>query len=103
MDFPSGSDGKASAYNAGDPSSIPGWGRSPGEGTGYPFDYSWASLVAQMIKNPPAMWDTWVGEILWRRAWQPTLVFLPGESPWTDEPGGLQSMQSQRVTTQLSD
>ena len=39
----------------------------------------------------------WVGKILWRRAWQPTPVFLPGESLWTEEPGGLQSMGSQRV------
>ena len=39
----------------------------------------------------------WVGKIPWRRAWQPTLVFLPRESPWTEEPGGLQSMGSQRV------
>ena len=47
---------KASACNAGDPSSIPGWGRSPGEGTGYPLP--WASLVAQLVKNLPAMRGT---------------------------------------------
>ena len=41
--------------------------------------------------------DLWVGKIAWRRAWQPTLIFLPGGSPWTKEPGGLQSMGSQRV------
>ena len=41
--------------------------------------------------------DPWVGTIPWRRAWQPTPVFLPGESPWTEEPGGLQSMGLQRV------
>ena len=40
----------------------------------------------------------WVGRFPWRRAWQPTPVFLPGESPWTEGPGGLQSMGSQRVT-----
>ena len=40
--------------------SIPGSGRSSGEGIGYPFQYSWASVVAQMVKNPPAMWETWV-------------------------------------------
>ena len=60
-----------------------------------------ASLVAQMIKNLPAMWETWVRplgwEDLWRGAWQPTPMFLPGESPWTEEPGGLQSMGSQWV------
>ena len=47
--------GKESACNAGDPSSIPGSGRSPGEGIGYPLQYSWASLVAQSLKNLPAM------------------------------------------------
>ena len=41
--------------------------------------------------------DLWIGKILWSRKWQPTPVFLPGESPWTEEPGGLQSMGSQRV------
>ena len=60
-----------------------------------------ASLVAQTVKNPSAMKETGfnprVGKIPWRRAWQPTPVFLPGESPWTEETGGLQSMGSQRV------
>ena len=41
--------------------------------------------------------DPWVGKIPWRRAWPPTPVFLPGESPWTEEPGGLQSMRLQRA------
>ena len=57
-----------------------------------------------MVKNPPAnagdVRDTglaWVGKIPWRRARQPTPVFLLGESPWTEEPGGLQSMGLQRV------
>ena len=52
--FPGSSAGKESASNAGNPSSIPGLGRSPGEGIGYPLQYSWASLVAQMVKNLPA-------------------------------------------------
>ena len=39
---------------------IPGLGSSPGEGIGYPLKYSWASLVAQTVENPPAMWETWV-------------------------------------------
>ena len=60
MYFPCGSAGKESTCNAGDSGSIPGLGRSAGEGIGYPLQYSWASLVAQMIKNPPAMWETWV-------------------------------------------
>ena len=46
--------------NAGDPSSIPGLGRCAGEGIGYPLQYSWASLMAQLVKNPPAMRETWV-------------------------------------------
>ena len=58
--FPGSSVGKESTYNAGDPGSIPGSGRSTGAGIGYPFQYSWASLVAQLVKNPPAMWETWV-------------------------------------------
>ena len=57
MDFPGSSDDKESTCNAGDPSSILGLGRSPGEGIGYPRQYSWASLVAQMVKNLPAMWE----------------------------------------------
>ena len=56
--FPGSPAGKESACNAGDPGSIPGWRRSPGEGIGYALQYSWASLVAQLMKNPPAMWET---------------------------------------------
>ena len=52
--------GKESACDAGDPSSIPGSGRPPAEGIGYPLQYSWTSLVAQMVKDPLAMWETWV-------------------------------------------
>ena len=65
--FPGGSVGKESACNAGDPRSIPGSGRSPGEGIGYSLQYSWASLVAQLVKNPPAMWvdQTWVRSLGW--------------------------------------
>ena len=83
MGFRHSAVGKESACNAGDPGSIPGLGTSPGEGIGYPLQYSWASLVAQLVKNPPAMWrpgfDTWVGKILWRRERLPTAVFWPGE------------------------
>ena len=52
--------GKEFTCNAGDPGSILGSGRSTGEGIGYPLQYSWASLVAQLVKNPPSMWETWV-------------------------------------------
>ena len=58
--FPGGSDGQESAYNAGDPGSISGSERSPGKGIGYPLQYSWASFVAQLVKNPPAKQETWV-------------------------------------------
>ena len=59
-DFPDSSVGKEYTCNAGDPSSIPGLGRFAGEGIGYPFQYSWVSLVAQLVKNLPAMRETWV-------------------------------------------
>ena len=58
--FPDSSVGKESACNIGDTGSIPGLGRSPGEGIGYRLQFSWASLVAQLVKNLSAMWDTWV-------------------------------------------
>ena len=77
---PYSSVGKESACNAGDPGLIPGLGRSTGEGIGYPLQYSWASFVAQLEKNPPAVQDTWVGKITWRRERLPIPVFWPGES-----------------------
>ena len=52
--------GKEYTCIAGDPSSIPGLGSAPGEEIVYPLQYSWVSPVAQMVKNPPAMWETWV-------------------------------------------
>ena len=63
--FPHSSVGKESACNAGDPGLIPGSGRFPGEGMGYPLQFSWASLVAQLVKNPPAMRETWVRSLGW--------------------------------------
>ena len=56
---------KESTCNAGDPSSIPGSGRFAEEEIGYPLQYSWASLVAQLVKNLPAMWETWVRFLGW--------------------------------------
>ena len=58
--LPSSSDGEESTCNVGDVASIPGLGRSLGEGKGYPFQDSWASPVAQMVKNLPAVQETWV-------------------------------------------
>ena len=63
--FPDSSANKESTYNAGDPSLIPELGRSSGEGIGYPPQYSWASLVAQLVKNPPAMRETCVRSLGW--------------------------------------
>src|SRR5574341_2143266 len=66
--FPDSSVGKESACNAGDPSSIPGLGRSAGEGIGYSLQYSWASLVAQQVKNLSAMPETWVRSLSWEKS-----------------------------------
>ena len=63
--LPGSAVGKESACNAADPSSIPGLGRSTGEWIGYPFPYSWASLMAQLVKNPPAVWETRVQSLGW--------------------------------------
>ena len=59
LGFPDSSVGKESTCNAGDPGSIPGSRRCAGEEIGYPLQYSWASRVAQLVKNPPTMWETW--------------------------------------------
>ena len=88
MCFPDNSVGKESACNAGDPGSIPGSGRSTGEGIGYLLQYSWASLMAQLViqcRRPG--FNPWVGKIPGRRERLPTPVFWPGEfhgqySPW---------------------
>ena len=65
MGFPGTSAGKESACNAGDPSLISGSESSPGEGISYPLQYSWASLVVQMVKNLPVMRETWVRPLGW--------------------------------------
>ena len=85
--FPGSSADQESACNAGDPGLIPGSGRSPGEGKGYPLQYSWASLVAQLVKNPPAMREAWVRSLGWEdpleegRATQCSI--LAWRIPWT--------------------
>ena len=65
MGFPGSSADKESACNAGDPGSISGSGRYPGEGRGYPIQCSWAFLMAQMVKNSHAMQETWVQSLSW--------------------------------------
>ena len=64
-DFAGGSDSKESTCNVGDLGSIPRMGRFPGGEHGNPLQYSWASLVAQAVKNPPVMWETWVRSLGW--------------------------------------
>ena len=99
--FPDSSVGKESACNAGDPSAIPGWGSSAGEVIGYPLQYSWASLVAQLVKNPPAMWETWLQSLGWEDSLEEGKIthsnILAWRILWTKESGGLQSMGSQRI------
>ena len=79
--------GKESACNAGDPGSIPGSGRSAGEGIGCPLQYSWASLVAQLGKNLPAMQETWVPSLDWEDALEKGKAthssILAWRIPWT--------------------
>ena len=94
LGFPDRSVGKESACNAGDPSSILGSGRSAGEGIGYPLQDSWASVVAQLVKNLPAMRGTWV----WSLGWEDPLQKgkATHSSFWPREFHG-QSMGLQRV------
>ena len=94
--LPGSSAGIESACDARDPSSIPGSERSAGEGIGYPLQYSSASLVAQIIKNQPSMWETWVRSLGWedplekgKAAHSSILVW---SIPWT-----VQSKDAQRV------
>ena len=94
--FPHSSVGKESTCNAGDPSSIPGSGRSTGEQLRYPLQYSWASLVRQLVKNPPPMQETWVCSLGWEDPLENGKAthssILAWRMPWT-----IQSMGLQRV------
>ena len=91
--FTGSSAGKEVTYNAGDPGSIPGLGRSPGEGIGYSLQYSWAFLEAQMVKNPPAMPETWVRSLGWADPLEEGMTTHSCILAWrisrTEEPGGL--------------
>ena len=92
MGFPGSSAGKESTCNAGESSSILGLGRSSREGRGYPFQYSWASLMVQMIKNPAPMQETWVPSLGWEDPLEEVMAthssILAWRIPWTEEPGG---------------
>ena len=94
--FPGSSAGKESACDAGDPGSIPGLQRSTREGIGYPLQHPWAFLVAQLVKNLPAMRETWVQSLGWNdppEKWKVThSSILAWRITWT-----VQSMGSQRV------
>ena len=87
--------------NAGDPGSIPGWGRYPGEGIDYPLQYSWASLVAQLVKNPPALRETWVRFLDWEDPLEKAMAthsdILAQRIPWT-----VKSVGAAKSRTQLS-
>ena len=103
--FPHSSVGKESACNAGDPGVIPGSGRSPGEGIGYPVQYSWASLVAQLVKNSPAMRQTWVRSVGWEdplEKGKATHSSIPASRiPWTSWWGHKESDTTEWLTLSL--
>ena len=99
--FPGVSDSKASACYVGDPGSIPGLGSSPAEGIGYPLQYTWTSLVAQLVKNLPAMWETQVRSLGWEDPLEKEMAThsntLAWKILWMEKPGRLQSMGLQRA------
>ena len=94
--LPDSSVGKESTCNAGDPGLVSGLGISPGEAIGYPLQYSWASIVAQLVKNLPAMWETWIRSLGWEDPLEKGKAthssILAWRIPWT-----VKSLGSQRV------
>ena len=92
--FPGSSAGKESACNSGDPSSTHRSGRSAGEWIGYPLEYSWTSLVAQTVKNPPAMQETWVQSLGWEDPLEKRTAthfsILAWRMPWMYSPWGYE-------------
>ena len=99
--FPQISVSKEYTHNAGDSGSIPGSGRSPEEGIGYPLQYSSASLMVQTVKNLPVMWETWVQSRGWEDPLEKEMAthssILAWRIPMDRGAGRLQSMVSQRV------
>ena len=91
MGLPGSSASKESTCNAGDPGSISRSGRSTGKGIGYPPQYSSASLVAQLVKNLPARWETWVWSLGREDPLEKEMAThsstLAWRIPWTEEPG----------------
>ena len=104
MGFPRSSAGKEAACNAGDLGWIPGSGRSAGEGIGYPLQYSQASLVTQLVKNPPAMQETWVQSLGWENPLEKGKAthssILACRIPWTVE--SMEGRKELGTTKQLS-
>ena len=88
MGFPHSSVGKESSCNAEDPGLIPGSGRSPREEIGYPLQYFGVSLVAQLAKCLPAMWETWVQSLGWEDPLEKGKAthssILSWRIPWTE-------------------
>ena len=101
--FPDRAVGIESACNPGDPGLIPGSRRPPGKGIDYPLQYSWASLVAQTVKNPLAMQETWVRSLGWEEPLEKGTAthssILTWRIPWTEDPGRLQSMSCKELDT----
>ena len=103
MGFPDSSVGKESTCNAGDPGSIPGSGRPAGKGIGYLLQYSWASLVAQLVKNLPVMQETLVQSLGWEDPLEKGKAthssILAWRIPWTVYPwGGKESDTTERLS-----
>ena len=96
MGFPCGSAGKESACSAGGPGLIPVLGRSARERVRYPLQYSWASLLAQLVKSPPAMWETWVPSLGWEDPLEKGKATHSSILSWRI-PWNVQTMGSQRV------
>ena len=112
MGFPGSSADKESACNAGGPGSIPGSGRSPGEGRGYPIQYSWAFLVAPMVKNSRAMQETWVWSLGWEDPVEESMAThssilawrIPlNRGPWQATVHGVTKSRTQLSTAQHPD
>ena len=107
MGFPGSSADKESACNAGIPSLIPGFGRSAGEGIGYPLQYSWTSLVAQLVKNLPAMQEIWVRFLSWEDPLEKGMAthsrVLAWRIPWTYSPWGRKELDTtERLSLSLT-
>ena len=99
LGFPGSSAGEESACNTGDSGLIPRSGRSPGKGIGYPLQHSWTSLVAQLVKKLPAMWETWVRSLGWEDSLEESVTINSSILVWRIpmDRGAWWSMESQGV------